>query len=93
MTIVTGHKRADHRRDRRDKGVHCCSSGGAGSWRGAGEVRVDMKVSARGVPESLSLDPVIVVGYATAKARSAIYSLLFTAKRLSAHGSTLRSAV
>ena len=76
MTIVTGHKRADHRRDRREKGFHCCSSGGAGSWRGAGEVRVDMKVSARGVPESLSLDPVIVVGYATAK-------------RLAAHGSTL----
>ena len=78
MTIVTGHKRAVHRRDRRDKGFHCCSSGGAGSWRGAGEVRVDMKMSARGVPESLN--PVVVVGSATAK-------------RLSAHGSTLRSAV
>ena len=78
MTTATGHKRADHRRDRRDKGVHCCSSGGAGSWRGAGEVRVDMKVSARGVPESL--DPVIGVGPATAK-------------RLSAHGSTRWSAV
>ena len=37
-----------------------------------------MKMSARGVPESL--DPVVVVGSATAK-------------RLSAHGSTLRSAV
>ena len=78
MTIVTGHKRAVHRRDRRYKGFHCCSSGGAGSWRGAGEVRVDMKMSARGVPEPL--DPVILVGSATAK-------------RLSAHGSTLRSAV
>ena len=78
MTIVTGHKRAVHRRDRRDKGFHCCSSSGAGSWRGAGEVRVDMKLSARGVPEPL--DPVVVVGSATAK-------------RLSAHGSTLRSAV
>ena len=78
MTTATGHKRADHRRDRRDKGVHCCSSGGAGSWRGAGEVRVDMKVSARGVPESLN--PVIGVGSATAK-------------RLSAHGSTRWSAV
>ena len=77
-TTVTGHKRADHRRDRRDKGVHCCSSGGAGSWRGAGEVRVNMKVSARGVPESP--DPVIGVGSATAK-------------RLYAHASTLRPAV